>query len=184
MDEEIEQLVIGVRADTAAFARDLDAMRAQIEGPFAAGAARAGRGVEAALLQAVRHGKLGFDELRGVALKAMDEIARAALRDGVASVTGGGGTTGLIAGLLGGLLGLPSRGAGRMTRTALPDGGGMGWPAPAWPSIDTATRSAAPARAVHVAISLNGAGGDAPRALERSARQVARAVRAALEEAE
>lgn len=183
MDEEIEQLVIGVRADTAAFARDLDAMRTQIEGPFAAGAARAGRGVEAALLQAVRHGKLGFDELRGVAMKAMDEIARAALRDGVASVTGGG-ATGLIAGLLGGLLGLPGHGAGRSTRTALPDSGGMGWPAPAWPSIATATRSAAPARAVHVAISLNGAGGDAPRALERSARQVARAVRAALEEAE
>ena len=43
MDEEIERLVVSVRADTSAFARDVSAMRGELEGPLAQGAARAGR---------------------------------------------------------------------------------------------------------------------------------------------
>lgn len=39
------------------------------------------------------------------------------------------------------------------------------------------------AREVRVAITVNAGGGDAPRALQQSSRQVARAVRAALMEA-
>lgn len=185
MDEEIQRLVIGVRADTAGFARDLDAMRGQLEGPFALGAARAGRGLEHALLEAVRKGKLGLDELRGVAMGAMDAVGRAALRDGVASVTGGGGATGLLTGLLGGLFGLGHGGGG---------GGGRERrvPIPSFPiqrsagGIDMLRETAAPSRRgdVRLAITVNAHAGEAPRALERSARQVARAVRAALEEAE
>ncbi len=79
MDEEIERLVIGVRADTAGFARDVGEMRATLEGPFAAGADRAGRAVETALARAVRTGKLGFDDLRGVALSTLAEIAQGAV---------------------------------------------------------------------------------------------------------
>jgi len=184
MDEEIERLVIGVRADTAGFARDLDAMRGQIEGPFALGAARAGRGLEHALLEAVRKGKLGMDELRGVAMGAMDAVARAALRDGVASVTGGGGATGLLTGLLGGLFGLGHGGGG--------GGRERGAPIPSFPiqrstgGIDLLRETAAPPRRgdVRLAITVNAHAGEAPRALERSARQVARAVRAALEDTE
>lgn len=184
MDEEIERLVIGVRADTAGFARDLDAMRGQVEGPFALGAARAGRGLEQALLEAVRKGKLGMDELRGVAMGAMDAVARAALRDGVAGVTGGGGATGLLTGLLGGLLGLGHGGGG--------GGRERGAPLPSFPiqrsagGIDMLRETAAPSRRgdLRLAITVNAHAGEAPRALERSARQVARAVRAALEEAE
>ena len=182
MDEEIERLVIGVRADTAGFARDLDTMRGQVEGPFALGAARAGRGLEHALLEAVRKGKLGLDELRGVAIGAMDAVARAALRDGVASVTGGGGATGLLTGLLGGLFGLGHGGGGGERGAAIPSfpmqrtGG----------TIDMLRETAASSRCgdLRLAITVNAHAGEAPRALERSARQVARAVRAALEEAE
>jgi hypothetical protein len=46
MDEEIERLVVSVRADTSAFARDVSAMRGELEGPLAQGAARAGRSRE------------------------------------------------------------------------------------------------------------------------------------------
>ncbi len=42
MDEEIERLLISVRADTALFARDVQTMRAELDGPFAA--APSGRG--------------------------------------------------------------------------------------------------------------------------------------------
>ena len=34
MDEEIDQLVVSVRADTAAFARDVASMRGELEGPL------------------------------------------------------------------------------------------------------------------------------------------------------
>jgi hypothetical protein len=60
MDEEIERLLVSVRADTSAFARDVAAMRGELEGPLAAGVERAGRALESALVRAVRTGKLGF----------------------------------------------------------------------------------------------------------------------------
>ncbi|WP_443026157.1 hypothetical protein [Sphingomonas sp. CCH18-H6] len=41
MDEEIERLIVSVRADTRAFERDVSAMRDSLEGPFAAGVDRA-----------------------------------------------------------------------------------------------------------------------------------------------
>lgn len=43
MDEEIETLVVRVRADTQGLSRDVDAMRGEMEGPLANGAERAGR---------------------------------------------------------------------------------------------------------------------------------------------
>src|SRR3954470_15399057 len=91
MDEEIERLVIGVRADTAGFARDVAEMRGQLQGPLAGAAAQAGRVIEGALLQAVRTGKLGCDDLRRAALAAMADIAAGALRGGIGALTGGGG---------------------------------------------------------------------------------------------
>lgn len=53
MDDEIERLVISVRADTATFARDVAAMRGELEGPLVAGAGRAGRMIDSALVGTV-----------------------------------------------------------------------------------------------------------------------------------
>ena len=69
MDEEIERLVVSVRADTSAFARDVTAMRGELEGPLANGVARAGRVIEGALGKAIMTGKFGFDDLKRVALR-------------------------------------------------------------------------------------------------------------------
>jgi hypothetical protein len=71
MDEEIERLLVSVRADTSGFARDVAAMRGELIGPFAAGAERAGLALENALVRAVRTGKLGFEDLKRVALSAL-----------------------------------------------------------------------------------------------------------------
>jgi hypothetical protein len=57
MDEEIERLVVSVRADTATFARDVSAMRGELEGPLVAGAGRAGRMIDNALAKAITTGK-------------------------------------------------------------------------------------------------------------------------------
>ena len=111
MDEEIERLLVSVRADTGAFARDVAAMRGELEGPLATGIDRAGRVLENALVRAVRTGKFGFEDLKRVALSAMAEIAAAVIRSGSA----GGGSQGLAtvaAQLVTAFLGAPGRATG------------------------------------------------------------------------
>lgn len=180
MDEEIERLVVRVRADTGAFARDVAEMRGVLEGPLGHGAELAGRRIEAALLRAVRTGKFGFEELRGLALSVLDEIARSAMRAGFASI-GGGSDGGLLA-ALGSLFGAPGRATGGPVSPGRPY-----WVGERGPElfVPASAGSVAPvvagmAREVRVAITVNARPGEAPRALAQSSRQVARAVRAAL----
>ncbi len=109
MDEEVERLVVGVRADTAGFARDVDAMRAALDGPLASGVDRAGRAIEGALTKAVRTGSLGFEDLRKVALSVLDDIAVSAVRGGIRELFGGGGGSGSGGGG-GDLVGRPGQG--------------------------------------------------------------------------
>ena len=109
MDEEIETLVVRVRADTQGLSRDVEAMRGELEGSLGSGAERAGRRIEQGLLRAVRSGRFGFEELKQVALSVLEEIAAGAVRSGAASVGGVGGsllTLGAAA------LGLPGRATG------------------------------------------------------------------------
>src|SRR5690348_11551942 len=107
MDEEIERLVVSVRADTAGFARDVAAMRGELEGPLVSGAGRAGRLIDNALARAITTGKFGFDDLKKVALSAMNEIAAASLR-GLFGSIGGSGSDGLGSSLINGLSSLVS----------------------------------------------------------------------------
>jgi len=181
MDEEIERLVVRVRADTAGFAQDVATMQASLDGPFAGGIDRAGRAVETTLARAIRTGKLGFDDLRDTALKVLGEIAAAAV---VGAVTpgGGGGLIGLLGQLIGGA---PGRATGGPVSPVRPY-----WVGERGPELFVPTSSgqvvaaqSGGAREVRVAITVNAGGGDAPRALQQSSRQVARAVRAALMEA-
>ena len=130
MDEEIERLVVAVRADTRAFASDIAAMRAEMDGPFATGLERAGSALERGLSGAIQRGKFGFEDLRRVALSALSEIASAALRSGLDSLGSGGqsaagGLLGGLGALLGSVLGAPdalqrsSRHVARAVRQAL-----------------------------------------------------------------
>ncbi|PVX28997.1 tail tape measure protein [Sphingomonas pokkalii] len=181
MDEEIERLMVSVRADTAGFARDVEAMRGSLEGPFEAGVDRAGRSLETTLLRAARTGRIGFDDLRSVAVKAMDEIARAAIGIAIPSLGIGGRSGGLVS-LLGGLLGLPGRATGGPVSPGRPYWVGERGPelfVPTSAGQVTPTASGA-GRDVRVSITVNAATGEAPQALAQSSRQVARAVRSAL----
>ena len=188
MDEEIERLVVSVRADTAGFARDVDAMRGSLDGQLGDGAERAGRTIEGALARAVRSGKLGFDDLRKLALAVMADIAAAAVRDGIGAVLGGGkaGGGGGIGGLLSALIGLPGRATGGPVTPGAAYMVGERGPELFVPTssghVAAAGSGAGGARDVRVAITVNARPGEAPAALQQSSRQVARAVRAALEE--
>ncbi len=181
MDEEIETLLIGVRADTAGFDRDVAAMKASLGDGLGAGAERAGRSIGRALGRAVSDGKLGFDDLKAVALKVMEEIAAAALKSGQ-----GGGVAGLLGGLLGAAFGLPGRAAGGPVAPGAAYLVGERGPEL---FVPTASGQVAPLRApggrdVRVAIAINAPQTGEPRALARSSRQIARAVRRALDAAE
>lgn len=189
MDEEIDRLVIGVRADTGGFARDVATMKDALEQGVGGGATRAGHSIESALIKATRTGKLGFDDLKAVALRTLEEIAASAIRVGIGSVTGsasGGSLTGIATTLLGSLLGLP----GRATGGPVSPGAAylVGERGPEL-FVPTSSGSVAPMasgglRDVKVSIAVSAPAGSAPQALERSGRQVARAVAQALREAQ
>jgi hypothetical protein len=185
MDEEIERLLVSVRADTGAFARDVAEMKGQLEGPLADGLERAGRVRENALLRAVRTGKLGFEDLKRVALAAMAEIASAALRAGIAAAAGGGGTTGGLfavgAKLLGAALGLPGRATGGPVAPGHPYLVGERGPELFVPTASGRVETGrGGVREIRMSIFVSAPAGEAPQALARSSRQVARAVRQAL----
>lgn len=180
MDEEIDRLVIGVRADTQGFARDVAAMRDMLDGPFGKGAERAGQTLEAALSRAMRTGKLGFEDLRHIALSALSDIAAAALGSGGSGASKSLITLGTTA--LSALLGLPGRAIGgpvapgrgyvvgeRGPEVFVPTAAGTILPS-----------SASGARDVRVSITVQGPAATAPNMLAQSSRQVARAVRTAL----
>ena len=185
MDEEIERLVVSVRADTGAFARDVAEMKGQLAGPLADGLDRAGRVLEGALLRAVRTGKLGFEDLKRVALAAMAEIAAAAIRAGIERAAGGGGGKGgLLAAAgqaLAALLGAPGRATGGPVAPGRPYWVGERGPELFVPTaggrIETARGGV---REIRMSIAVSAPAGEAPQALARSSRQVAQAVRQAL----
>lgn len=183
MDDELETLVIGVRADTQGFARDVQAMRAQLDGPLADGLERAGNALERGLSGAIRRGQFGFEQLRDVALSTLAEIAAAAVQSGIGSIFGGGqGGGASIGGILGQLLGAPGRATGGPVSPGRAYRVGERGPELFVPTssgrVETGM-SAGPV--VNLTVNIADRGGNAPQALQRSSRQVARAVKRALE---
>lgn len=180
--DEVDRMVIGVRADCTGFERDIETMRGKMEETLGAGAERAGRSIETALMRAVRTGKFGFDELKSVALGVLADIAQAALRAGLNGLLGGGGS---MLGTLTSLSGLPGRATGgpvtpgrgyivgeRGPELFVPTTSGQ---------VEPRGIAALGGRDVRVTIQVQAGNGEAPAAMARSSRQVARAVRAALE---
>ena len=172
---------VRVPVDVRAFADEVKAMCAAFEPPIDASAARAGRAIEHNLLRAVRTGKLGFDDLKRTALSVLGEIAGLALTRGIGSLTGA--KTGLgLGSVLGALLGAPGRATGGPVAPQRPYWVGERGPELFVPTASGRIEPTGAARQVNVAIRVQAEAGSAPEALRRSARQVARAVRAAMQE--
>lgn len=182
MDEEIERLLVSVRADTSGFARDVADMRGQLEGPLAAGVDRVGRALETALARAIRTGKFGFEDLKRVALSAMVEIAAAAIRSGIGAVTGGGkNLAGTALQLAGALLGAPGRATGGPVSPGRPYLVGERGPELFVPTASGRVETMrGGGRDIRMSITINAPAGAEPQALGQSSRQVARAVKSAL----
>lgn len=189
MQDRFEELVIDVRANTAGFAADVEAMRRSVDGGLLDGFGRAGNVLERGLLSALRRGSLGFDDLKRIAFSALDQIAAHAMQSGLNSLFGGGAGGGGLGGLLGqtfgALLGLPGRATGGPVSPGRAFMVGERGPEV---FVPTSAGRIAPhhalgmaGRDVSVAIQLAvPRGSAAPVAMQRSARQVASAVRRAL----
>lgn len=104
--DDVDELVVKLRADTGGFLAGVGEMQRTLDGPLAAGLDRAGVGLSRSLGRVLADGKVGFDDLRRIAVSALGDIASQALRLDFGAILGGGG------GLIGSLLGLPGRATG------------------------------------------------------------------------
>jgi len=186
MTDMLDELVIDVRASTHGFSDDIAQMRRALDSELVSGFALAGDVLERGLLSAIRRGSLGFEDLQAVALKAIDRIASQALKIGLGDLFGKQNPLGEILGpIFSGAFGLPGRATGgpvsaqrgylvgeRGPELFVPPGDGRIVP----------LAQNAGAQRVDVAIHLAAPQGTtAPVALERSSRQIAAAVRRAME---
>lgn len=190
MDDDFEDQMVRIRADTHAFRQDVADMRRTLSDGLGGAADGAARRIESALLRAVRTGKLGFDDLKRTALGVLNDIARASIQNGLDAIFGGlgkGGNGGLFAfgsQLVGAFLGLPGRATGG------PVGPGQAYRVgergpelfvPAASGRIEPLETAGTQRDIRVMINLNTPRDSEPEALIRSSRQIARQVRRALE---
>ena len=188
MDEELDTLLVDVRASTTGFKADIETMRNAVDTTLVDGFSKAGNVLERGLLSAIRRGNLGFDDLKRTALQALNEIAASSLQTGISGLLGGGQAGGIgsvLNGAVGALLGLPGRATGgpvspgraylvgeRGPEVFVPTSSGR---------VDTGLPARQDSRSVRVSINLAAPrGSDAPVALRRSSRQVASAVSRAL----
>ncbi|GAA0759110.1 phage-related minor tail protein [Erythromicrobium ramosum] len=191
MTDNFEELVIDVRASTDGFASDVEAMRRTLDGSLLDGFSRAGNVLERGLLGALRRGSLGFDDLKRVAFSALAEIAGYALQSGIGNLFGGtsggaGGLGNLLGQSIGALFGLPGRATGGPVAPGRAYLVGERGPELFVPTAAgrVETGMAAPGRDVRVAIQVAVPRGQAaPTAMQRSSRQIASAVRRALQQA-
>jgi len=196
MDDDIETLMVEVRAGTSGFSADIEAMRSAVDTSLTDGFARAGTALERGLLGAIRKGSLGFDDLKQIALRTMNDIAASAVQLGLDKIFGasggsanggaGGSSAGLFGSLfstvLGSIFGAPGRATGGPVSPGRPYLVGERGPELFVPtSAGRVETGGGSAREVRVAINLAAPRGtDSPVMLRRSTRQIASAVRRAM----
>jgi hypothetical protein len=188
MTDDLDEMMITVRADTGAFRNEVNALSQLLATDLGAAADSAGRRIEASLLRAVRTGKFGFEELRRTASAVLADIASAAIHSGVNTLFAGSGSSGLLglgAQLAGALLGAPGRAVGGPVAPGRAYQVGERGPEVFVPSLHGRVEPVARAAAsdVRLSITINAPQAREPEALAQSGRQIARAVRHALERA-
>lgn len=188
MADEIDEMVVAVRADTSAFQRDIAALRAELGGPLVAGAEAAGRAIERALGRAILSGKLGFEDLKRLALSVLADIARAAIQNGIGAILGGGQQGGGSGGLLAlaqslalSLFGAPGRATGGPVSAGRAYRVGERGPELFVPtSSGRIEASGANVRNISIVVNMQGPAGSDPARMAQTGRQLARAVRRAV----
>ncbi len=189
MGDEIDEMMVTVRADTGAFRRDIAALRAELGGPLVAEAEQAGRAIERALSRAIVSGKLGFEDLKRLALSVMTDIARAAISNGIGAAMGGGSGSGSGSGNLVSLgtsiamalFGAPGRATGGPVSAGRAYRVGERGPELFVPTASGRVEAAGGVtRNIAITVNVRGEAGSEPQRLAQTGRQLARAVRRAV----
>ncbi|WP_295636807.1 tail tape measure protein [Novosphingobium sp.] len=190
MTNDLNSLVVDVRANTQGFATDIQQLRSSFDSIVVGGFSKAGSTLETGLVSAIKRGTLGFGDLRSTALSVINDITGQAVRSGLGSFglgggggSGGGGSLLGLVGAVSSLFGLP----GRATGGPVSPGRGfvVGENGPEL-FVPTSAGQVVPAgggstRNVNVSIKVMApAGASAPESLARSSRQIAQSVRRAL----
>ena len=188
--DNLDTLVVEVRASTDGFAADIGKMRDSFDGILVEGFAKGGSTLEHSLASAIRKGSLGFEDLGKVASRVLDTIASQSLKAGLSSlgISSGmeDGVASGLTGVIGSLFGLPGRATGGPVAPGRPYVVGERGPEMFVPTsagrIETGSNLGRE-RNVNVSIRVvTPAGSSSPESLRRSSRQVAQAVRRALAE--
>ena len=177
-----------MRADTGAFRRDIAVLRAELDGGLVSAADAAGRGIERALNRAIVSGKMGFEDLKRIALSVMADIARAAIANGIGAAMGGGGGSGGSGGLLSlgtslamALFGAPGRATGGPVSAGRAYRVGERGPELFVPTASGRVEAAGgTVRNIAITVNVRGEAGSDPQRLAQTGRQLARAVRRAV----
>lgn len=184
--DEVDEMIVAVRADTGAFRREIGALRGELEGSLGAGADAAGRAIERALTRAVVSGKLGFEDLKRLAMSVMADIARSATSSGLASLGGGqsgGGGGGLLSlgtSIAMALFGAPGRATGGPVSAGRAYRVGERGPELFVPTASGRIEAAGGmVRNIAITVNVHGQAGSEPQRLAQTGRQLARAVRRA-----
>lgn len=189
MGDEVDEMVVAVRADTGAFRRDIAALRAELGGPLVAEADQAGRAIERALSRAIVSGKMGFEDLKRLALSVMADIARAAISNGIGAAMGGGGSGGggggnlvsLGTSIAMALFGAPGRATGGLVSAGRAYRVGERGPELFVPTSSGRVEAAGGGvRNIAITVNVRGEAGSEPQRLAQTGRQLARAVRRAV----
>ncbi|MDK2760040.1 MAG: tail tape measure protein [Sphingopyxis sp.] len=192
MGDDVDEMVVAVRADTGAFRRDVAALRAELGGPLVAGAEDAGRAIERALSRAIVSGKLGFEDLKRLATTVMADIARAAISNGIGAAIGTGGSSGggggggllsLATSVAMALFGAPGRATGGPVSAGRAYRVGERGPELFVPTASgriEAAGSGTGARNIAITVNVRGEAGGEPQRLAQTGRQLACAVRRAV----
>lgn len=184
MDDEIETLVLKVRADTQGFARDVDTMSRQLDGPLQAGMDRAGSAMENALGRFIRTGKFGFEDLKRTVLSVMNEIAASTLQMNIGGSGGSGGIFSTLASVAMTAFGLPGRATGGPVSPGQAYLVGERGPEVFVPTASGRIETSAARGGATINVTVNAPADASPAFMAKSGRQVARAVRQALLRAE
>ncbi|HET6524304.1 tail tape measure protein [Sphingopyxis sp.] len=186
--DEVDEMVVAVRADTGAFRRDIAALRAELGGPLVVEADRAGRAIERALSRAIVNGKMGFEDLKRLALSVMADIARAAISNGIGAVGGGSGGGGLLSlgtSIAMALFGAPGRATGGPVSAGRAYRVGERGPELFVPTASGRIEAAGGGvRNIAITVNVRGEAGSEPQRLAQTGRQLARAVRRAVAQGE
>lgn len=183
MDEDWQEGLSGLSRESQAMWQDVAALRAELRGPLLDDAERAGDLIERRLARAIVAGKLGFEDLKRMALSVMNEVARGAVQSGLGSIFGalGGGGAGGLAGAALSLLGLPGRAAGGPVAAGRAYMVGERGPEMFVPTAAGRVEAAGGgARSLNITVNVQGAAGADPQRLAQSGRQLAQAVRRAV----